>query len=145
VFCLSVMPQKFLRETNLENRVRFIGLVDSIESLYAESDLVVIPWNTTRGPSDYPMVVLEAMAIGKCVVSTPVGGCPELLLGGKAGILTEGFSAESIATTIEFAIKHPEIRRLKSEVAMETVKNFSVETSAKHMINLYERLLKGKA
>lgn len=137
--------KRLVAELGLAHNVQILGLIDYIENLYAETDLVVIPWNTSRGPSDYPMVALEAMAMGKCVVSTPVGGCPELLLGGKAGILTEGFSAESIATTIEFAIKHPEIRRLKSEVAMETVNNFSVETSAKHMINLYERLLKGKA
>jgi len=137
--------KRLVAELGLAHNVQILGLIDYIENLYAETDLVVIPWNTSRGPSDYPMVALEAMAMGKCVVSTPVGGCPELLLGGKAGILTEGFSVESIATTIEFAIKHPEIRRLKSEVAMETVNNFSVETSAKHMINLYERLLKGKA
>jgi glycosyltransferase involved in cell wall biosynthesis len=137
--------KRLVAELGLAHNVRILGLIDYIENLYAETDLIVIPWNTSRGPSDYPMVALEAMAMGKCVVSTPVGGCPELLLDGKAGILTEGFSAESIATTIEFAIKHPEIRRLKSEIAMETVNNFSVETSAKHMINLYERLLKGRA
>jgi glycosyltransferase involved in cell wall biosynthesis len=137
--------KRLVNEMGFDKHVRFLDLVDSIENLYAESDIIVIPWNTSRGPSDYPMVVIEGMVMGKCIISTPVGGCPELLKDGKAGILTEGFSAESIAITIEFAIKHPEIRRLKSEVAMETVNNFSVETSAKHMINLYERLLKGKA
>jgi glycosyltransferase involved in cell wall biosynthesis len=137
--------KRLVAELELADNVQILGLIDDIEELYAETDLVVIPWNTSRGPSDYPMVALEAMAMGKSIVSTPVGGCPELLLDGKAGILTNGFSSESIATTLELAIKHPEIRRLRSEVAMETVNNFSVETSVKHMINLYERLLKGKA
>lgn len=137
--------KQFVSQMGLDKQVRFLDLVDKIENLYAETDIVVIPWKTSRGPSDYPMVAIEAMAMGKCVVSTPVGGCPELLLGGKAGILTEGFSAESIASTLEFAIKHPEICRLRGEVGVETVKNFSVEKSAKHMINLYECLLKEKA
>lgn len=138
------LAQKFLRETNLENRVRFIGLVDSIESLYAESDLVVIPWNTTRGPSDYPMVVLEAMAIGKCVVSTPVGGCPDLLRNGKAGILTDGFSAENIAAAIEYAVKNPGDRRRIEQVALERSRDFSLTKSANDLFTLYKRLLESK-
>ena len=138
------LAQKFLRETNLENRVRFIGLVDSIESLYAESDLVVIPWNTTRGPSDYPMVVLEAMAIGKCVVSTPVGGCPDLLRNGKAGILTDGFSAENIAAAIEYAVKNPGDRRRIEQVALERSRDFSLTNSANDLFTLYKRLLESK-
>lgn len=138
------LAQKFLREMNLENRVRFIGLVDSIESLYAESDLVVIPWNTTRGPSDYPMVVLEAMAIGKCVVSTPVGGCPDLLRNGKAGILTDGFSAENIAAAIEYAVKNPGDRRRIEQVALERSRDFSLTNSANDLLTLYKRLLESK-
>jgi glycosyltransferase involved in cell wall biosynthesis len=136
--------KKLITELGLAHSVQLLGLIDYIENLYAETDLVVIPWNTSRGPSDYPMVALEAMAMGKCVVATPVGGCPELLRDGKTGILTSGFSAESISTAIEFAIKHPELRRQKGQAALELVNHFSLEECGKRMINLYERLLKRK-
>jgi len=136
--------KRLVNEMGFDRHVRFLDLVDSIENLYAESDLIVIPWNTSRGPSDYPMVALEGMAMGKCIISTPVGGCPELLKEGKAGILTEGFSAESIAPALEFAITHPEIRRQRGEAALEAASNFSLEKCGKRMLNLYERLLKEK-
>jgi len=136
--------KRLVAELGLAHNVQILGLIDDIENLYAETDLVVFPWNTSRGPSDYPMVALEAMAMGKCIVSTPVGGCPELLLGGKAGILTEGFSSESLAAALEYAINHPEILRQRGQTALETANNFSVEKNGKRMINLYERLLKGK-
>lgn len=136
--------KRLVAELGLAHNVQILGLIDYIENLYVETDLVVIPWNTSRGPSDYPMVALEAMAMGKCVVSTPVGGCPELLLGGKAGILTDGFSSESLAAALEYAINRPEIRSQKSKVTQEIVKNFSLETSAKRMANLYEHLLEEK-
>jgi len=136
--------KRLITELELAQSVQLVGLIDHIENLYAETDIVVIPWNTSRGPSDYPMVAMEAMAMEKCIVSTPVGGCPELLRDGKTGILTTGFSAESISTAIEFAINHPELRRTKGQAALEAANHFSLEKSGKRMINLYERLLKRK-
>jgi glycosyltransferase involved in cell wall biosynthesis len=129
----------------LDRRVRLLGMVDEIEALYAESDILVIPWKTSRGPSDYPMVALEAMAMGKCVVSTPVGGCPELLDGGTAGILAEGFSSEHIASAIEFAVNRPDLRKKIKQAAIERVRAFSVSASASQLIALYERLIRSKA
>lgn len=134
----------FIRQAGIEGQVRFVGLVDSIERLYAESDLVVTPWKTSRGPSDYPMVVLEAMAMGKCVVSTPVGGCPELLAGGQVGILTRDFSIESIASAIELAARDLPTRKRLEAGAMERVRHFSASASAEHLLVLYDRLLKQK-
>jgi len=128
----------------LENHVRLLGLIDPIEDLYAESDLIIIPWNTSRGPSDFPMVALEGMAMGKCIISTRVGGCPELLKNGQAGILTEGFSSNSIAAAIEFAIKHPEIQKQIVPGAIEAAKNLSLEKCGGQMITLYERLISEK-
>jgi glycosyltransferase involved in cell wall biosynthesis len=134
----------FVRRMKMEGQVRFMGLVDSMERLYGESDVVVIPWKTSRGPSDYPMVVLEAMAMGKCVVSSPVGGAPELLAGGEAGILTRDFSIESIATAIELAIRDPQMRRKLETNAMEKARSFSVSAAAEHLLVLYDELMRKK-
>lgn len=136
--------KRLITELGLTHSVQLLGLIDYIENLYAETDIVVIPWNTSRGPSDYPLVAMEAMAMRKCIVSTPVGGCPELLRDGKAGILTNDFSTESISSAIEFAVNHPEHRRRKGQAALEAANHFSLEKTGKRMINLYERLLKRK-
>jgi len=124
--------------------VEILGLVDDIEALYSESDVVVVPWNSTRGPSDYPMVALEAMAMGKCIVSTPVGGCRELLLDGEAGILTDGVSIEAITTSLEYACRHPQVRQQKGLAALAAARNLSIEASANRLVELYEQLLKKK-
>jgi len=134
---------EFVRFHHLEASVRFVGLADAIEDLYAEADFLVIPWKTSRGPSDYPMVVLEAMAMGKCVVSTPVGGCPELL-GGQAGIISRDFSAEAIASALELAILDRAIRGRVEGAALVKAQEFSVRTSADRLINLYEDLRERK-
>lgn len=139
-----ISANRFVSQSGLQGCVRFIGLVDSMAALYAEADVLVIPWNSTRGPSDYPMVALEAMAMGKCVVSTPVGGCPELLADGKAGLLTRDFSAESIASAIELGIRNPEMCSTIQDVAIERAQRFSVSTSVEHLLGLYRNLLEKK-
>ncbi|MHC5024714.1 MAG: glycosyltransferase family 4 protein [Planctomycetota bacterium] len=133
--------RKLVKELGIEDHVRFLGTVDSIEDLYADADFMVLPWNTTRGPSDYPMAVLENMAMGKCTVSTPVGGCPELLRNGKAGVLTDGFSSESLAEAMDHVITHPEVRMATAEAALDVSASLSVEACTDKMVELYQALL----
>lgn len=131
-------------ELGIDRYVHLLGVVDRIEDLYAESDCLVIPWETSRGPSDYPMVALEAMAMGKCIVATPVGGCPELLDHGKAGVLTERFSAESLASAIRCLLANPERRRMVEHAAQRKAEELSLGASVMRMISLYEHLLGAK-
>jgi len=133
-----------VRKLGIDRHVRWLGMVDRIEDLHAESDILVIPWKTSRGPSDYPMVALEAMAMGKCIVSTPLGGCAELLDHGRAGILAKGFSAEHLADALRFAVDDLETRRAMGQAALERAQDFSLRTSASRLITLYERLLEEK-
>jgi len=137
--------QELVRQWRLTDCVRFVGLVDAIEDLYAEADLLVVPWKTSRGPSDYPMVVLEAMAMGKCVVCTPVGGCSELLAGGDAGLLTRDFSAGSMVSTLEGVINDAQTRSRIEARAVAEAQRFSVRAAAIKMIALYEDLVRRKA
>ncbi|MCP3905174.1 MAG: glycosyltransferase family 4 protein [Planctomycetes bacterium] len=133
--------RELVKELGIEEHVRFLGTVDSIEDLYADSDFMVLPWNTTRGPSDYPMAVLENMAMGKCTVSTPVGGCPELLRNGKAGVLTDGFTPESLAQAMGHVLDHPDVRIAAGEAALEVSASLSVTACTDKMVDLYETLL----
>lgn len=138
------LAHSLIQELGLEKHVRLVGVVDRIEDLYAESDVLVIPWKTSRGPSDYPLVALEAMSMGKCVVCTPVGGCPELL-GGGAGVLTDGYSDEHLAFTIEHVVSQPDLRERTGEQALLKAKALSLHRSVNQLTALYEHLLEEKA
>lgn len=135
------LVKQLIAELGIDRHVHLLGVVDRIEDLYAESDFLVIPWETSRGPSDYPMVALEAMAMGKCVVATPVGGCPELLDYGRAGILTEDFSADSLALALRRSRGNPQGRHALERAAVRKAGELSLSASATRMIGLYERLL----
>ena len=133
--------EKLIYELGLDKHVRLLGLVDSIEDLYAESDIVVTPWHTSHGPSDYPLSALEGMAMEKCIVSTPVGGCPDLLKNNKYGILADGFSPASIAAALEQSITRPLLQKNVARAALEKSNEFSLEKTATHLIDIYISLL----
>jgi glycosyltransferase involved in cell wall biosynthesis len=64
----------------LSDHVRFLGLRDDVERIYAAADVVVMPslWDEAFG-----LVVVEAMAAGRAVVVTRSGAMPELVAGGR--------------------------------------------------------------
>ncbi len=63
-----------------------LGIISDMPNLIANADVVVAPFIDVRGPSDYPLVVLEAMACKTPVIGTTIGGIPELLSNGR-GVL----------------------------------------------------------
>lgn len=69
----------------LEDRVTFHGWRDDVLDAIDTADIYVLP-SFTEG---VPRSIVEAMALGKPVISTNVGGVPELLENGDLGLITE--------------------------------------------------------
>jgi glycosyltransferase involved in cell wall biosynthesis len=78
--------------------VRFFPEVDSSQTsaLIAGCDVLVVP----SRDEVTPMVILEAMALGKTVVAAAVGGIPEMIVDGRSGFLFEPENAAALARII---------------------------------------------
>jgi glycosyltransferase involved in cell wall biosynthesis len=72
-----------------------------------------------------PNVVLEAMARGKTVVSTPVGGIPAVIEDGKTGLLVPIGDVDATKAAIERALGDAELRRRIGAAARERVHEHS--------------------
>jgi glycosyltransferase involved in cell wall biosynthesis len=81
-----------IRANGLEGRVELVNGIHDMRDFYERLDLLLIPFRGTRGPSDYPMVLLEAMALGIPVVCTPVGAMPEVVIPRENGFLATSVS-----------------------------------------------------
>lgn len=82
---------------------------DDMPALYARSDIVVVPTTHGEGTS---YAVLEAMAMGKPVVATTVGGLPNLVIHGVNGLLTAP-TAPAFKNAVTELLDNPaEIKRL---------------------------------
>lgn len=66
---------------------------------------------SNRGFMDgIPIVLMEAMSLGKACVSTTVSGIPELIEHGRSGLLVEPRDPEALAQSIEELLKNAELR-----------------------------------
>ncbi len=101
----------------LEN-VIFAGWVENPYPLIAKMDIFVL----TSLWEGLGIVLMEAMALGKPVIATKVGGIPEVVEDGKSGILIPPDDVESFSKAISTLLKKPEMREKMGERGTEIVK-----------------------
>lgn len=93
--------QEMAADLGLADVVRFTGWRADLPVIYADLDVVVI---ASRNEGT-PVSIIEAMAADVPVVSTAVGGVPDLLCEGKFGELVEPENAKALAQGIRKALR----------------------------------------
>ena len=90
---LGVELKRLSEEMGLSGHLFFTSYVSDMDTLFTGIDILMLTslWEGT------PMSVLEAMAYGKPVVSTWVGGMPDIVQHGRTGFLVRGFDAHGLA------------------------------------------------
>jgi glycosyltransferase involved in cell wall biosynthesis len=130
---LQVMVSK------LENRVKFIGLVDYKE-LYKYlniADVFCRP-SLSEGLGN---VFLEAMAAQVPVVATKVGGIPDFLEDQETGLFCEVKNHQSIAEKIRLLIEDNELRnRVVQNGYQMVIESYSWKSISKKMNNIFNKL-----
>lgn len=131
--------EKAVVEVRLEGKVSFLGIRDDVPKLLAASDVLVLS-------SDYegvPLTVLEAMAAGKPVIATAVGGVPELVEDEVTGILVPPRNPEALARGILRLARDPDLRQRMGKAAQErALARFDISRTAREYEALYLKLLK---
>ncbi|MDR8414588.1 glycosyltransferase [Nonomuraea sp. 3-1Str] len=116
--------------------VRFLGSRTDSAGLLARADVVLLP-SLTEGLSNS---VMEAMAAGRPVVATSVGGNPELLEG--RGVLVPPSEPVALADGIGRLLDDPELAgRLASAGRAWARKHFDTHVMVDEHVTLYRRLL----
>ncbi len=88
--------QTLREKLGLERRLQLLGHVEWARELIGALDLLVVS-SLTEGSS---VVAMEAMALGKPVVATAVGGVPEVVADGQTGLLVPPGEPEALASAI---------------------------------------------
>jgi PEP-CTERM/exosortase A-associated glycosyltransferase len=99
---------------NIENNVTFTGWVphNQVLDYYSLMDIMVYPRRRVRVTELVtPLKPLEAMAQGKLVIASDVGGHRELIVDGQTGILFRADDSEALATAVIQQIVFPERAR----------------------------------
>lgn len=125
----------------LQERVKFWGFVRErkLAIFYRNCDLFIMP---SRYES-FGLVYLEAMAWGKPVIGTKVGGIPEIIKDGQVGFLVEINSPQQIAKAVLKIFSSENLRRNLGQGALKLVREkFSCENMVSKTINLYNKAIK---
>jgi glycosyltransferase involved in cell wall biosynthesis len=126
----------------LASRVRFLGVRADVADILRASDVFVL---SSRWEGN-PMSVLEAMAAGLPVVSTAVGGVPELVREGETGLLVPSEDAGALAQALQALVDDAARRRAMGAAARQhAVAHFDIRHTVRGYEQLYEALLKRSA
>jgi len=117
------MLGNMIRERNLENRFFLVGAVPDAAKYLKAFDVFALP-SIKEG---FPYVLLEAMSAGLPVVSSLVGGTPEIIKNGEDGFLILSKNPKILAERIADILDNPELAEKLSRKAEEKVREFSVE------------------
>ena len=124
----------------LAQRVAVPGWLDrkGASSLLRSSDIFVLPSHFEA----MPIAVLEAMARGVAVITTPVGALPEFLTDGETALLVAPGSPEQLADAIAHLLDAPEERaRLGATGQQVFATGFDIQVTATRVLALYRSVL----
>ena len=128
--------EEFAKKECVEKFITFTGLLPSSNEVREEllkSDIYVFPTQA----EGLPRGILEAMAVGMPVLSTPVGGIPEII---EKDYLFSPFDAEAFANKICYLLENPNELNDMSEKNFEKAKSYSNNKLQKKRNEFYQKL-----
>ncbi len=131
------IPYEELIAPNCKDRIRFVGRVTDVESVYNASDVVALA-TTVEGVSN---AIMEGMALGKPIVSTkgPFVGTLEVVEDGISGFLTEYHDDKVFAEYILRLLSDSELRQQMGERGKRIVEEkFSIEQMIGEFVKVYD-------
>jgi glycosyltransferase involved in cell wall biosynthesis len=124
------------RDRKVADRVHFTGYREDVPALIAGMDLFTLP-SLNEGMG---RVLVMAMALGKPIVATRVGGVPELLAEGEAGILVPPADPAALAEAICRLLRTPAEASALGEAGRRRASRYSADSMVKALAELYRAL-----
>jgi glycosyltransferase involved in cell wall biosynthesis len=128
------------------DRVRFAGNLsqDDVAGWLATADIIAVPSvrDDSGNVDGLPNIVLEAMASGTPLISTPAGGIPSVVRNWHTGVIVPERSGAELAAAILTLARDPEMRvRLGEAARASVVARFGWEIVASRFEEAYDRAL----
>ncbi len=129
--------EELCREIGLCDEIRFLGKQDAVEELLAVSDLFIIP----SGSESFGLAALEAMACEVPVISSNVGGLPEINIQGKTGFLSDLGNVEEMAANAIKLLSDDKLLQQFRKNALEQAERFDLENVLPQYEAYYEEVI----
>jgi glycosyltransferase involved in cell wall biosynthesis len=132
--------EALIEKYKLHSQVKITGFCNDIMTFMRQADALLCASDS----ESLPQSVIEAMAQGIPVISTPVDAVPEMLTDGYNGYLSEGYDPKHIAEAIErfyndFFNKPQKVIEISEASKQLAVEECREEVSAPRLFKLYKR------
>ena len=129
-------------ELGVVRNTLFLGYQEDVAQFYAAFDALVLP-SSNEGT---PVSAIEALAAGRPVVATRVGGVPDVVEEGQDGFLVEPGDTDDLAKRLGQLARDPELRKRMGRAGRDRVlPRYAVERLVDDVDRLYRSLLESPA
>lgn len=129
--------EELARNFGLANEIRFLGKQDAVEEVLAISDLFLIP----SGSESFGLAALEAMACEVPVISSNIGGLPEVNIHGETGFLSDVGNISEMADNAMYILENEERLNTFRANALKQARLFSIENILPQYESYYEEVM----
>jgi glycosyltransferase involved in cell wall biosynthesis len=125
-----------IKELGLEEQVRLVGYQEDVAPWLALMEVVVMASYAHEG---VPQAALQALALGKPVVGTRVGGIPEVVIPGETGLLVAPKDPQALAQAVRQLWEDKEQREKLGQQGRDlVVQKYSLEQMAAAVEEVYD-------
>lgn len=130
--------ERLAREINIHQNVVFLGKQDALAEILNSADLFIMPSQS----ESFGLSALEAMACGKPVISSSVGGLPELVIHNETGFIAEIGDVERMAKyTIDLLKNEKKYSIFSQNSRNRAVEHFDKQLIIPKYVEYYEKIL----
>ncbi len=136
----TALLKDLIKKHKLEELVEFLGWITDDRKIEVLNgcDVFILP-SYNEG---LPISVLESMSYGKAIISTKVGGIPEIVHNGENGLLIDPGNLDQLENALNFFIEHPDTLAGYGRASVLMVRKHMPEEVIKELENIYKSVLK---
>jgi phosphatidylinositol alpha-mannosyltransferase len=136
--------ESFVKANGLGNVVTFHGFIDESEkpTYLASADIAVFP---ATGGEAFGIVLIEAMATGRCVVLGGDNSGYRTVLGGMENLLFDPTNHKQLAELLQRYIESPELRKSAIEWQTKTVREYDTNRVGSEIVAIYRKTIDEKS
>ena len=128
-----------INKHHIEDIVEFLGWISSNEKadVLNNADVYILP----SYHEGLPISILESMSYGKAVISTKVGGIPEIVRNNEIGLLINPGDLEAIKQSLNFVLENPGKIKEYGNISEQKVQKYLPHSVIKDLEEIYKSVL----
>ena len=127
--------EELIMRNGMQKKIFLVGFID-IANLYLKAFDIFTLTSIKEG---LPYSILEAGQAGLPIISSDIGGIPDIIDDGKSGLLNRKGDEKEIEKDLEYLIANPKVRTEYGKKLQQKIeKEFSVEQMVKKTLSLYK-------